>query len=121
MRARLASTVFGLMYSSAATSRFFIPAGLFGDSRDSPPALVDFAGHVVEAAVLKNSLTGDPFYWALVDTFGGHFDVVIDSALLPDVPLAGGVLSGRFWLSGRIVSPQPERTWLERLIGVTNQ
>jgi hypothetical protein len=51
-----------------------------------------------------NVLTGRAFYWALVDTFGGAYDVVIDSNLLPGVPEIGGVISGSFWLSGRIIA-----------------
>jgi hypothetical protein len=51
-----------------------------------------------------NVLTGRAFYWALVETLGGAYDVVIDSNLLPGVPAAGGLISGSFWLSGRIIA-----------------
>src|SRR5262245_50701283 len=36
--------------------------------------------------------------------FRAAADVVIDSHLLPGVPMVGGVLSGSFWLSGRIIA-----------------
>jgi hypothetical protein len=104
-------------------SQSFIPSGLFGPDggkTDPPEALAIFTGHVNEAAVRKNSLTGATFYWALVETLGGLFDVVIDSTLLPAPPSPGGVLSGQFWLSGRIQSlPPAKRTWLGKLISGT--
>jgi hypothetical protein len=102
-------------------SQSFIPSGLFapdGGTTDPPEALAIFTGHVNETAVHKNSITGATFYWALVETLGGLFDVVIDSTLLPAAPSRGGVLSGQFWLSGRILSlPPAKRTWFGRLIG----
>lgn len=102
-------------------SQSFIPLGLFasdGDTSDPPEAVAMLAGHVLEASVRRNSITGAVFYWALVETLGGVFDVVSDSSLLPEAPSPGGVISGEFWLSGRIVSlPQPRKTWLGRLIG----
>ena len=63
----------------------------------------------------NNSVTGYPFWWALVDTLGGTFDVVIDPALLPSPPRAGNVLSGWFWLSGRIsLDTARKRRWFSR-------
>jgi hypothetical protein len=88
-------------------SQSFIPSGLFtpaGDSTVPPQARAIFAGHVLAAGEKVNTLTGRAFYWALVETFGGAYDVVIDSNLLPGVPEAGGVISGSFWLSGRIIA-----------------
>lgn len=75
----------------------FIPSGLFspdGSTTDPPEALAIFTGHVRESAVRKNAITGATFYWALVETLGGRFDVVIDPELLPAVLSPGGVLSG---------------------------
>lgn len=101
-------------------SQSFIPSGLFtpGEGKTDPPeAHAIFTGHVREAASRRNSITGAAFRWALVDTLGGAFDVVWDPELLSAVPLPGSVLSGQFWLSGRIVSlPPPKRTWLGKLI-----
>ncbi len=88
-------------------SQSFIPSGLFtpaGDSIVPPQARAIFAGHVLAAGEKINVLTGRAFYWALVETYGGAYDVVIDSNLLPGVPEAGGVISGSFWLSGRIIA-----------------
>jgi hypothetical protein len=89
-------------------SQSFIPSGLFapnGDTAVPPQARAMFAGHVLAADEKTNVLTGRAFYWALVETFGGTYDVVIDTSLLPGAPAVGGVISGSFWLSGRIIAP----------------
>lgn len=101
-----------------AGARSVIPSGLFSPSGEpiippEPHALI--AGHVVEAAERRNTVSGDPFWWALVDTIGGTFDVVIDPALLDDDVSAGNVVSGWFWLSGQLRIGEPRRGgWLSR-------
>jgi hypothetical protein len=88
-------------------SKSFIPSGLFspdGKSTDPPDAFAIFTGHVLESARRTNALTGNPFHWALVDTYGGQYDVVIDPQLSPDLPQPGGIVSGSFWLSGRLLA-----------------
>ena len=63
-------------------------------------------------------MTGAPFWWALLDTVGGTFDVVIDPSLLTSPVRAGNVLSGWFWLSGRLQTAPPRRGgWLHKLTG----
>jgi hypothetical protein len=86
-------------------SQSFIPSGLFNlEGDDRPPrAEAIFAGHVRESERRTNRLTGKDFFWCLVDTLGGSFDVVIDPELLTDLPKVGGVIHGSFWLSGRIL------------------
>lgn len=111
----------GLVFAS----RSFIPSGLFSPSGDpvnppEPHALI--AGHVLEGDERRNWLTGVPYWWALVETIGGTFDVVIDPALVPEPPRAGQVVSGWFWLSGRLQADQPSRPapaagWFKRLVG----
>ncbi len=89
------------------SSQSFIPTGLFGaggGKAEVPEAHANFAGHVVEAATYKNALTGLPFFWALVDTVGARFDVVVDPDLLTTVPVVGNVVAGSFWLSGRLTN-----------------
>jgi hypothetical protein len=104
-------------------SQSFIPTGLFmpQDTVAAPPeAMAMITGHVVEAGLRENAISGAPFIWALVDTLGGTYDVVVDRTLLPEVPPAGSVLSGSFWLAGRLTSyPKRERGWLERILGGT--
>lgn len=92
---------------SKFASRSFVPSGLFSPSGESivpPQARAIFAGHVLAAEERTNTLTGDVFHWALVETYGGAYDVVIDPSLLPVVPTVGSVVSGSFWLSGRIIA-----------------
>ena len=102
-------------------SRSFIPSGLItpgGDPVDPPEPHALFVGHVLEAEERRNSVTGTPFWWALVDTIGGTYDVVIDPQLLPQPTRAGNIVSRWFWLSGRLqTSAGPKRGWLSRLTG----
>jgi hypothetical protein len=86
-------------------SQSFIPSGLFspgGDATSPPESMAIFTGHVVAAEVKTNRLTGAKYYWAHVQTLGGSFDVVIDPELSEAQPVIGGVLSGSFWLCGRL-------------------
>jgi hypothetical protein len=102
-------------------ARSFIPSGLISPSGEpvTPPeshALI--AGEVVEAAERHNAVTGEPFWWALVDTVGGTFDVVIDPSLVEAPIRAGNIVSGWFWLSGRLRSGGPSKGgWLRKLTG----
>jgi hypothetical protein len=102
-------------------SRSFIPSGLVapdGTPVEPPEPHALFVGHVVEADLRCNAVTGELFWWALVDTLGGTFDVVIDPALLADPPRPGHVVSGWFWLSGRLrTNVERKRGWLDRLTG----
>jgi hypothetical protein len=47
------------------------------------------AGQVIEAAERQNAVSGQSFWWALIDTVGGTFDVVIDPSLLSGQIRAG--------------------------------
>ena len=101
-------------------SRSFIPSGLVSPSGEpvTPPeshALI--AGQVIEAAEQRNAVTDQPFWWALIDTVGGTFDAVIDPSLLAGQEVCvGNVISGWFWLSGRLqIAIEPRAGWLRRL------
>lgn len=83
----------------------FIPAGLFspgGEETEPPEAHAIFTGHVLEASIITNPVTDVEFCWAKTKTVGGEIDVVADPALLNGLLIKGGVLSGYFWLSGRL-------------------
>jgi hypothetical protein len=67
-----------------------------------PESTAIFTGHVLEVQTRTNELTGKGYYWAFVETLCATFDVLIDPELLDHAPKAGNVLSGTFWLSGRI-------------------
>ncbi len=82
----------------------FIPSGLFspeGESTEPPDAVGIFTGFIIRAEQRFNDLTEKPFYWAIVDSLGGSFDVVLDPELVENEPQSGGVLQGSFWLTGR--------------------
>jgi hypothetical protein len=85
----------------------FIPVGLFADTGhlgDAPGAQAIFSGHVRVADTRANSLTGNTYYHALISTYGGVYDIVFNPAILADAPMAGAVIRGSFWLTGRLVS-----------------
>jgi hypothetical protein len=95
---------------SPGASRSFVPSGLIspgGEPVIPPESHALIAGHVLDAAPRLNAVSGAPYWWALVDTLGGTFDVVIDPHLLSDQPRAGNVISGWFWLSGRLLKQTP--------------
>ncbi len=102
-------------------SRSFIPSGLFsphGEPIIPPESHALLAGHVVDAGPRTNAVSGESFWWALVDTVGGTYDVVIDPALLAGAVVPGNVISGWFWLSGRLRSgTAPRGGWFSRLTG----
>ncbi len=87
-------------------SQSFIPSGLFssgGESTDPPGSMAIFTGHVLATERKVNTFTGSEYYWALVDTLGGSFDVVFDAEVCDISPVVGGVISGSFWLCGRLI------------------
>jgi hypothetical protein len=101
--------------------RSFIPSGLFSPdgTKDGPPAAeAIFTGHVLQAEARTNAVSNQKFWWALIDTLGGTYDVVIDPALLDAPPTVGGILTGAFWLSGRLISyPRRKKSWFGQLLG----
>jgi len=90
-------------------SKSFVPSGLF--AFDAEDESIDLSivrpigvltGEIKEFELKTNELSNEKFYWFLVDTFGGEVDVVADVKLIPNEPQIGGIVSGQFWLSGRI-------------------
>ncbi|HLL31477.1 MAG TPA: hypothetical protein VK403_10810 [Allosphingosinicella sp.] len=95
----------------AFAANHFIPSGLFtaeaGGKADSerPTAYADFAGTVLKSELRTNSTGGGRFWWALVRTYGDYtIDVVLHPSQVKLKPARGTVVSGRFWLTGRLVS-----------------
>jgi hypothetical protein len=87
-------------------SKSFVPSGLINFETDNtqPPVPIGvFTGEIKEFELKTNELTGEKFYWFLVDTLGGEIDVVADPKLVTSEPNVGGYLNGQFWLSGRLV------------------
>ena len=107
-----------------SSSRSVIPSGLIspdGAPRNPPEPHALIAGHVLEASARINAVSGEPYWWALVESIGGTFDVVIAPDLLPAPPPAGSVLAGWYWLSGRLftsaVRAKSTPGWMQRLAG----
>lgn len=99
-------------------SRSFIPSGLLspaGEPIVPPESHALFTGHVLTASERRNSVTGEPFWWALVHTLGGTYDVVIDPSLITAPVTPGNVIAGWFWLSGRLQPPERRGGWLARI------
>jgi hypothetical protein len=89
-------------------SKSFIPSGLFNPNETEPSrpplAFGVFTGEIKAFELKTNKLTGENFYWFLVETLGGEVDVVADPRLIAAEPQNGGYLSGQFWLSGKLIS-----------------
>jgi hypothetical protein len=84
----------------------FIPVGLFpsdddGEPPEHPESVAMISGRVLESATKRNSLTGKPYHHAWIATFGGTFDVVIDPEV-GELPPVDGIVSGLFFVSGRL-------------------
>jgi hypothetical protein len=87
-------------------SESFVPSGLFNtDGNDTlpPQAYSIFTGHILDSKEFTNPFTNCIFYWAKVKTLGGEIDIVIDPEILIGDLIVGGVVSGTYWLTGRII------------------
>ena len=92
-------------------SKMFVPSGLFavdekGGNRDLSLArpVGMFAGEIKDFELKTNALSGEKFYALLVETLGGEIDVVVDPKFVPQEPKIGGIVSGQFWLSGKVLA-----------------
>ena len=72
--------------------------------KKSPHANEAFMNGLVERTeTFENPLTHGHFQWARVKVMGGYFDICCDPVLL-ETPLAPGrIVSGTFWISGRLI------------------
>ncbi len=89
------------------SSQGLVPLGLLGfdgSPKDEPSAQVLLNGHILKTEKRINPFSGEAFYWVLLESFGGCFDVLIDPQSCDGVPVVGGVVSGTFWVVGRVLS-----------------
>ncbi|MBA3631738.1 MAG: hypothetical protein H0W58_02835 [Acidobacteria bacterium] len=91
------------------SAKSFFPSGLFLTkdetiATETPRPIGIFAGEIKEFELKTNELSNENFYWFLVETVGGEIDVVADVKLVPNKPNIGGIVSGQFWLSGRVIN-----------------
>lgn len=112
--------------SPRLSDQSFVATGLATEADEVTTAYALLSGHIRAAALLENPQTAEPFWWALVDSEGGSFDVVIDPHFCQSrQPQAGGILAGSFWLCGRLLASNRAVTktdhkkpgWLARLFG----
>ena len=71
---------------------------------DPSVAYARISGRVLETRLIENQHTPNSFCWARVDTYCGEVDVVVDPDMLSRPVVAGDIVTGVFWLSGRIPS-----------------
>ena len=91
-------------------SKSFVPTALlaFAESEKDATNLNDvrpvgmFSGEIKAFELKTNTLTNAEFYWFLVETLGGEVDVVSDPKWIEKEPKIGNIVSGQFWLSGRL-------------------
>ncbi len=94
----------GMVYATTS----LVASGLYVRPGELPEAQLLLSGWVQETALLVNPATGLLFRWARVQTLGGEVDVVADPAVVQGVVRVGGVVSGAFWLSGRVLQHTAE-------------
>jgi len=85
----------------------FIPVGLLGEEGElnaTPQAFAVINGRVLGTALKNNALTGQPFWWMHVQTFGIKLDIVASKELINVIPQIGNVISGTFWIVGRFLA-----------------
>lgn len=80
----------------------FVPLGLLaaGDGEDAPPrAFAGITGRVLESAVFQNPWGQGAYGWALIQSAGGQFDLMLDvsQGLIPPKP--GAVVETQAWLA----------------------
>lgn len=100
-------------------AKSFVSTGLYNfdaenwDETNPPRPIGRFAGEIKAFELKTNQLSKENFYWLLIETLGGEVDVVADAKLIQNEPKIGGVVSGQFWLSGRIAAA-PELTQITK-------
>jgi hypothetical protein len=89
---------------------FAMDSVIRGELREQYKYCAIFSGRVVRAVRKVNERTGEPFFWALVETLGGHqMDVVVHPMVVRgNTPRPGSIILGSFFLSGRLMPEQEE-------------
>lgn len=94
--------------------RSVIPSGLFAIGQEPnepimPTPRILMSGEVMASEMLRHEAFDVPFCHATVSSYGADYEVLIDVGDLEALgleigPPAGSIVSGTFWLSGRLVS-----------------
>jgi hypothetical protein len=86
-------------------SESFIPSGMFVEEGEPMRPTAMFTGWVLETQELTSPLGNMQFHWIRVRTHGGEYDVVASVDVIEGELVTGGIVSGSFWLCGRMASP----------------
>ncbi|KAL3928250.1 MAG: hypothetical protein SGARI_005095 [Bacillariaceae sp.] len=97
------------LVNSGISSQFFGTQEFMKPKDEETKTEAIFVGHVIKTEKKINELTGQSFYWALIETAGGmELDVVIHTKFIEEggikPPKVGGILRGYGWLSGKLLS-----------------
>jgi hypothetical protein len=98
-----------------------VPSGMFGaDMSPADPMRPEvlLTGRVLDSELRINPSTGSPFRWLRVRTWGGEMDVVAEPSVVRGEVVEGGIVSGSFWLSGRVnfSVAEPRPPWWRRIL-----
>ena len=88
-----------------ADQSFAMDSAFRGEQCEQYKYCAIFSGRVVRAVRKVNERTGEPFFWALVETLGDHqIDVVVHPMVVRgNPPRPGSIILGSFFLSGRLM------------------
>ena len=89
-------------------TKSFIPSGLFSpdDNENEPFEIIPeaiFTGIILEYNNFVNELTNEKYYWIKTETYGGIIDVVVDPKFVKTDLQINGIISGVFYLCGKIL------------------
>lgn len=86
-------------------TKSFIPTGLFeADEFEGPASKALISGIIEKVEVIKNKTGKSDFIHLVTATLGGSVDMVISEELLSEIPQKGHIISGKFWLCGRVLN-----------------
>ncbi len=84
----------------------FLPTGLYNTEEETQEILEPYAiitGKILEFKEKLNSITKEKYTWFLVKTLGGEIDIVSEIVIDSHTIKVGGIVSGKFWLSAKLI------------------
>lgn len=77
------------------------------DAAEEPTPHAQVRGTVLKLETRVNQVSGNEFYWAVVQTVGGTIDIVADPAVVVGTLVEGGIVEARCWLSALVLTGVP--------------
>ena len=88
----------------------FLPAGMMAQMEgEEPTAHALLVGRALESERVLNQLTQREFVRVRIETPAGPLDLIVDPAMVDDLPPDGSILQAGAWLSGRITPEDDEK------------